>query len=761
MRIRGIQEKMSRLMAFMTAFVVIYTHGSVYAHHDHNKVLVLSSYNVSYKWTRDLLEEIDAEFDPDPTTEVFFEHLDAYLFTMDEVTEPFRIYLREKYSVLQPEVIISVDDNALDFLKAYRDELFPGVPIVFCGVNNFTPARIEGESNITGQSEVPDIDGTIDIALRQNPRATKLVVIYDRTPTGLSTYELCRKMEEKFQSRVTFEYWTEMTFKEIESRLAQLQTGTLVLPLNYVIDVANVRKTSEDYINLIVANSPVPVYNLWQHNLGIGVVGGKMIDPKQHAHEAVVMAKQILAGAKADAIPVNLVCPSEFFFDYAAMQRFGITGPIPQESVVINRPYSIYQNYKIEIWTAMISFIMLGGLVVVLYTIAMKKNAALRLAEENEKQFRTLFEYEPDAIVMGEPQERVIIDANIAATKLFGLSKKSLIGMRYIELFAPSERETCRENYRRFLAGDYPYHEPFKTICQRADGVEISVELIAQWVQIKGNPYIMGIFHDITEHVKAEKERQRLIASLKEKTADMQRFLYIVSHDLRAPLLNIGGFGYELISDISKVSELTAKEELTEQEQQDLEMILNEALPQSVKYIRSSVEKMDRLLSGLAELSRYGRSELQIQKLNMNALIANVIESFRFAADQAGIEIRVTDLPECWGDNLGINQVFSNIIGNAVKYMDGTRKGLIEVSGWQEETRSVYCVKDNGIGIPDSHKERIFDVFHRVDPTSPIAGEGLGLSAVKNILNKNNGKIWLESEFGQGSTFYIALPKKA
>jgi signal transduction histidine kinase len=150
--------------------------------------------------------------------------------------------------------------------------------------------------------------------------------------------------------------------------------------------------------------------------------------------------------------------------------------------------------------------------------------------------------------------------------------------------------------------------------------------------------------------------------------------------------------------------------------------------------------------------------ELKIKPLDMDALIRKVLDSISFQIKGVGASVDVTPLPPCLGDEDQINQVFTNLLGNAVKYLDPARPGRIAVCGHTENDSSIYSVSDNGIGIPAAHHAAIFELFHRVDPYSPVAGEGLGLTTVKQIVTRHNGKIWLESRQGEGSCFFVALP---
>jgi len=169
---------------------------------------------------------------------------------------------------------------------------------------------------------------------------------------------------------------------------------------------------------------------------------------------------------------------------------------------------------------------------------------------------------------------------------------------------------------------------------------------------------------------------------------------------------------------------------------------------------------MDALLSGLLRVSRLGRAKLNIKELDMNKLISEITETFKYIIKEGNIKFPLNELPSCRGDEVKINQVFSNLLDNALKYRDSKRDCIIMLSGKKEDGYVVYCLEDNGIGIAEKHMEKIFEIFHRLHPgDSDVAGDGLGLSIVRRIIDRHGGKIWVESEPGKGSKFFVRLPE--
>lgn len=262
---------------------------------------------------------------------------------------------------------------------------------------------------------------------------------------------------------------------------------------------------------------------------------------------------------------------------------------------------------------------------------------------------------------------------------------------------------------------------------------------------------------EIDERISAERQRDQLLRELETKNKELESIIYVSSHDLRSPLVNIQGFSRKLAKSCATVAEMLEEGRLSEEQHQEARKLLTEQMPRSVTFITSSVEKMDSLLSGLLKLSRLGRAAITIENLDMNQVMGKITNSLAFQIEATNAVVTVEELLPCQGDAVQISQIFTNLLDNAIKYRAADRRLQVTVSSRQCDGGVEYCVQDNGIGIHPDYQSQIWEIFHRINPRD-IPGEGLGLTVSRRILDRLNGSIRVESEEGVGSRFLVVLP---
>jgi len=272
-----------------------------------------------------------------------------------------------------------------------------------------------------------------------------------------------------------------------------------------------------------------------------------------------------------------------------------------------------------------------------------------------------------------------------------------------------------------------------------------------------GSVLFTGYFQDITARKEADQERERLLGDLASKNKELETVVYVASHDLRSPLVNILGFSQRLEKAFGEALEAldhAPPEVLRER----LEPILKERIPAALRFIQASGIKMDGLINGLLRISRAGRVELKPEVLDMEAMLKSILDAMAFQLQKAEAKVTLGSLPPCLGDASQVNQVFSNLVDNALKYRDPERTLHLDLWGKVKEGQVVYCVQDTGLGISAGDLEKVWGLFHRLDPNGDVAGEGLGLAMVQRMVVRNRGRVWAESELQKGSRFFVELP---
>lgn len=258
-----------------------------------------------------------------------------------------------------------------------------------------------------------------------------------------------------------------------------------------------------------------------------------------------------------------------------------------------------------------------------------------------------------------------------------------------------------------------------------------------------------------------ENEVRDRTAELVRANEEIQRFAYIVSHDLRAPLVNVMGYTSELEQVGTLIDAQLAQLETTSPDLVDEETAraVREDIPEAVGFIRASTTKMDRLINAILRMSREGRRPLMPQPLSMQDMLHTMVDAVSHQVVEGDGEIIVGEVPDIISDRLVIEQVFGNLIDNAIKYRHAGRPLRVEIDGEALDDQTVLVrVADNGRGISQRDHERIFELFRRAG-VQDQPGEGLGLAFVRNSVRRLGGSIDVESEVGIGSTFLVKLPK--
>ncbi|MCK9419022.1 MAG: PAS domain S-box protein [Nitrospirae bacterium] len=358
-------------------------------------------------------------------------------------------------------------------------------------------------------------------------------------------------------------------------------------------------------------------------------------------------------------------------------------------------------------------------------------------------------------VVMG--MDKKVRSANKAALDLMGYdSEEQIVGEICNKSFCPTEDDKCP------LIDLHTTVDQAEKIIITKDGKRIPILKTVVPIEIEGEQVLLEAFIDITDQKSAEQKLQQYAAELKQSNEDVLSFSYIVSHDLRAPLVSIKGFAGELQYALQEIEPILDRcmPHLSEQDRTQLATTYRKDVPVAMDFITSSVGRMDGLINAVLVLSRLGHRELKPEPLNVTALAKSILSSLAHQIEQRKTVVTIGDLPIITADKLAMEQIMGNLLDNALKYLDPVRAGEITVTAERNEEEVVFHVIDNGRGIAQEDMHKVFEIFRRAGKQD-VPGEGMGLAYVKMLVRRQGGRIWCESEPGKGTTFSFTIPHPA
>ena len=375
------------LVALFITLMLLNIGGNVAAQQDAKPhVLILNSYHQGFSWTNRVIAGISEVFaEAESNAEFHIEYMDTKRLYNEEYLQNLFQLLDDKYDEIPVDLIILSDNNALEFMRDYSEELFPGVPIVFTGINNYNDALLDGFEQITGVAESTDISSTLSLMLKLHPETERIYVINDQTPTGIATLEQFQQIAPDFEDQVEFTVYDDFEIYAMRSELGSLPSNSLILMLLVNRDNTGQFFSYEESLDILSRHTIVPIYGVWDFYIEYGIVGGKLTDGLSQGREAGNMALQILNGVPAADIQVLKESPNQYMFDYEQLERFEIDQALlPEDSLIVNRQPTFFELYRTQIWT--IAGIMFG-LIIIIIVLLINMRLRRRAEEELAKSF--------------------------------------------------------------------------------------------------------------------------------------------------------------------------------------------------------------------------------------------------------------------------------------------------------------------------------------------------------------------------------------
>lgn len=376
------------------------------------------------------------------------------------------------------------------------------------------------------------------------------------------------------------------------------------------------------------------------------------------------------------------------------------------------------------------------GAVVIFRDISERKIIESRL-RESEASLRTVLDSVYDAIFIHD-LDGAIIDVNDRMLEMYGVSKDQALRFSIVDDYSASDNpiEKLPEIWRSVIGGA---NELFEWKARRPnDGTTFDVEVYLSRITLQEKDVILASVRDVTERRQAEEELQKALANLEQSNRELQQFVYVASHDLREPL--------RMVTSYVQLLERRYKEKL------------DRDAGEFIAYAVDGAHRMQRLIDDLLEYSRVETRGKEFGPVNMGSVFSQAADNLKIAIEESHAEITHGELPVVIADEMQLMQLLQNLIGNAIKFRKKEQPPRIHVSAERNGTQWIFAVRDNGIGIDPAQFGRIFMIFQRLHTHEEYPGTGIGLAVCKKIVERHGGRIWVESQPGEGSAFYFALP---
>lgn len=375
---------------------------------------------------------------------------------------------------------------------------------------------------------------------------------------------------------------------------------------------------------------------------------------------------------------------------------------------------------------------------VVAFADITQRLAAQRAIKESEERKAAVLRSTLDSIIsMGA--DGTVIEFNPAAEKTFGYTRQEAIGRKLVDLIIPHRfREAHMSGLGRYVATGEAHvlGQRLELPGLHKDGTEFQTELTITRSDIDGEQTFTGVLRDITQRKAQEAEREQLIKALARSNQELDQFAYVASHDLKAPLRGIANLSQWIEEDLGETLKGDNKDQM--------------------ELLRGRVHRMEALIDGILQYSRAGRVKAKPEVVDTGALVREAIE---LMAPPESTRIEIADnMPEVKAEKVPLQQVFMNLLGNAIKHA-GSAEPRVLVSWEDAGPFYEFSVTDNGQGIAPQYHERIFGIFQTLEARDRVEGTGIGLSVVQKIVDAKGGRVWVESDVGQGARFKFLWPK--
>jgi len=742
-----------------------------------DRVLILHSYHAGFPWTDEVQSGIFSEFRRHaPNFEPYVEYLDWKRFPDEDNRESVYQSLLRKYAGKSFGVVIVSDNAALDFVLKYRQDIFMGATIVFCGINGFTEAMLAGHDAVTGVLEDVDVAGTLDVALAVLPRTSKALALVENTETGAAQKADMVRAARKHQGRLELSVLDNATLEEALAACSGDAAKNTILLLGSFGRDRSGRIFPDFAIDLLSAGCEIPVFVMWDFLVGKGAVGGSVLSGKLQGREAARMAMRVLDGEHLP--PVLKTPPTQLLFDNTQLKRFGIdTSRLPEGSLLLNEPVTIFRQYRELVPFVLGSMVAMAAAIAALSVTILARNRAERELEKTKAFLSAAIEHSPAGIMVAEMPDLVLTLANPAAQRILGVpnpAEKKLSFLRDEDI-----TWTCLK------PDGTPYATKELALPQAAlhgnstDNVEMHIRRTDgqdAWLLVSSSPIrdtsgriIAGIavFADITE-----RKRMEDLVVQSEKMMSLGGLAAGMAHEINNPL---GIIVHAAQNAQRRLSAGIAANELAARNAGITLGGLNRYIKDRnidvyIQDIMEAGHRAARIVRSMLNFSRPRQAQRAL--VSMSSILDKAVELVQGDFDlKTEYDLRKIAIerhydpadPSGYFDESEIVQVFLNIIKNAAQAMGSKNYGKdeaprIRLTIGVEDNLIRVDIEDNGPGMDEKTCKRIMEPFFTTKQVG--RGTGLGLSVTYFIVtNSYGGSLRVDSEPGHGTCFTVRLPR--
>ncbi|MDX1809001.1 MAG: ABC transporter substrate binding protein [Sulfurospirillaceae bacterium] len=709
----------------------------LFAYSKTKDILLVQSYHRGYKWSDDISKVFEKKFGNNEDYSLTTVYMDTkkvnnYIY----FERLYDLYL-EQFKGRKFDIIVAVDNNALDFIMRYHEHLFRDLPVVFLGINNFDESMLY-ENNMrfysTGVAENVDIKKNIDLILKIHPKLKKIVIINDRTKTGFAIRRDIFSVLPSYKNKVKFEYIDNIGIENLKKKISHLPKDTVILWVLLFKDKTGKYFTYKESLKQVKDITKVPIYGLWDFYLGKGIVGGLLTSATSQAKAAAKMVVQIFDGKKPADIPILVKSPNKYMFDYNELKKYKIKIPGDIKNYeVINKPFSFYEHYKYMVWVTISIFLIITSISILL-AFNMIRRKKIEIALGNQLKFiSVLMDTIPNPMNY-KSLDGTYLGCNKAFSDLFGKEKEDIIGKNVYDFF---EEDWAREQTKKDKELlDKKGTDNFEKTLHFPDGSSKTMTYSkTAYENIDGTlGGIVSIMDDITQ-----RNQQKQFIIQQTKLAEMGEMIAAIAHQWNEPLVELSAILQDMEFSYG-------------QDEMDTEKMKS--------FVKESMIQIQYMSSTLKDFRNFLKPSTKKVIFCARKALDEVLEIVGRQIFYAHIDLRVTckeDYVPVYGYENEFKQVLLNIINNAKNKIINNKIGksiYIDISAKEDYVK--IKISDDGGPIPERIMNLIFDPYFSTDEN----GTGLGLYMAKVIVeDKMNGKIFAYN-YTNKAVFSIIVSRK-